>query len=64
MDTFSPYDLDSALESAIKTALRTQEQRYVLQTARGYQVSKSMGHALYCVWAISPAGIVSAISLA
>lgn len=56
MDTFSPYDITSALESAIKAARFTGEARYVVQTAYGYQIRKELGLAFYNKWKINADG--------
>jgi hypothetical protein len=56
MDTFHPYDLTSALQSAIETARREGEARYVIQTAWGYRVTKELGLVLYNAWKINADG--------
>lgn len=56
MDSFSPYDLTAALHSAIETARKTGEARYVVQTAMGYQIRKELGLALYNAWKINADG--------
>lgn len=58
MDTFNPYDLTSALESAISAARRSGSARYVVQTCYGYQVRKELGLALYKAWSINADGSV------
>lgn len=56
MDTYTPYDLTAALESAIDTARRMGEVRYVIQTAIGYQIRKNPGLVLYQAWKINADG--------
>lgn len=59
MDTFSPYDLTAAFQSAIRTARDTGTCRYVIQTAVGYQIRKEQGLVLYMGWKVNADGSIA-----
>jgi hypothetical protein len=59
MDTFTPYDLTSAFHSAIDTARKTGQVRYVVQTAWGYTIRRELGLALYQAWKVNADGSIA-----
>ncbi len=60
MDDYSPYDLASAFESAIKAARRSGSVRYVVQNAMGYYVHKELKLPIrYNAWKINADGSVA-----
>lgn len=59
MDTFNPYDLLSAFESACRAARATGCVRYVIQTAIGYRVCKTLEPYQYNAWKVNADGSIA-----
>ena len=59
MDTFNPYDLLSAFESATRAARDSGQVRYVIQTAIGYHVCKTLEPYQYNAWKVNADGSIA-----